>query len=222
MEMKRLTIVITILAIAIGVGLGLWSPPAESPKPVAKQSPAPSAQGANPFAFVPGQSPSFGNMMAKVVVTEWLDPECEGCRAMHSILTKIMADYSDRVHFVLRYMPLHKNSLYASAVLEEARELGKFNEALEILFEKQPEWEDHRDPRPELIPAYLHSLGIPKEKLERSYVIQKHSAKIKRDEDDGIKAGVGGTPTFFVNGQKVAVLSDEALRRAVDAALAKR
>ena len=74
-------------------------------------------------------------------------------------------------------MPLHKNSLYAAAVLEEARELGKFEEALEILFEKQPEWGSHRDPRPELIPAYLQPLGIPSEKLERSYVEQKHAAK---------------------------------------------
>ena len=220
--MKRLTIVIAVLAIAIGVGFGLLSPPAENPKPIAKQSPAPSKQGASPFALVPGQSPSYGNMMARVIVHEWLDPECEGCRAMHPVFEKVVTDYSDRVHFVLRYMPLHKNSLYASAVLEEARELGKFKEALDILCEKQPEWGSHRDPRPELIPTYLEPLGIPKEKLERSYVVQKHGAKIKRDEDDGVRAGVGGTPSFFVNGQKVPTLSEEALRRAIDAALAKR
>jgi protein-disulfide isomerase len=97
--------------------------------------------------------------------------------------------------------------------------MGKFKEALEILFEKQPEWGSHRDPRPDLIPSYLVPLGIPKEKLERSYVIQKHGAKIKRDEDDGVSAGVGGTPTLFVNGQKVSVLSEEALRKAIDTAL---
>jgi hypothetical protein len=51
-----------------------------------------------------------------------------------------VANYADRPLFVVRYMPSHKNSLYAAAVLEEARQQGKFNEALDILFEKQPEW----------------------------------------------------------------------------------
>lgn len=217
--MKFLVAVIAIMAIAAGIGFGLWSRPAEGPQPVAQQSPAPAKPAASPFAFVPGQSPSMGNMMARVVVHEWLDPECEGCRAMHPIFEKIVADYSDRAHFVIRYMPLHKNSLYAASVLEEARELGKFEQALDILFERQPEWGSHRNPRPELIPTYLEPLGIPKEKLERSYVIDKHGAKIKRDEDDALRAGVTGTPTFFVNGRKVTALSEEALRRAIESAL---
>jgi protein-disulfide isomerase len=220
--MKLLTAIILFLAIAAGIGFSLWSGPGEGPQPVARQSPVPAKPLSSPFAFVPGESPSFGNLMARVVVTEWLDPECEGCRAMHPIFEKIVASYSDRALFVVRYMPLHKNSLYAASVLEEARELGKFEEALDILFEKQPEWGNHRNPRPELIPTYLEPLGIPKEKLERSYVVQKHGAKVKRDEDDAVRAGVTGTPSFFVNGQKVPTLSEEALRRAIEGALLKK
>ena len=153
------------------------------------------------------------------MVVEWFDPECEGCRAIHPVFSKIMADYSDRVHFVLRYMPFHSNSLYAASVLEEARELGKFKEALNLIFEKQPEWGSHRIPRPDLIPIYLATLGIPKEKLDRSYVIQKHGSKIKQDEDDGLKAGVTGTPTFFINGQQLSDLREESLRAAINRAL---
>ena len=219
--MKRTLVIIAIVAIAAGIGFGLWPRTAESPQQVA-QSPTPAAPTANPFAFVPGESPSYGNMMARVVVHEWLDPECEGCRAMHPIFKEVVAEYSNRVHFVVRYMPLHKNSLYASAALEEARELGKFNEALDILFEKQPEWGSHRNPKPELIPTYLEPLGIPRQKLERSYLIQKHGARIKRDEDDGVRAGVTGTPSFFVNGRKVQTLSEEALRRAIEAPLLQK
>lgn len=220
--MKVAIAVVVIVAVALGLGIGIWSQPAEPPPPAAQSSSAPTPPATSPFAFVPGESPSYGNMMARVSVHEWLDPECEGCRAMHPIFKKIVTDYSDRVHFVVRYMPLHKNSLYASAVLEEARELGKFKEALDILFEKQPEWGSHRDPQPELIPAYLEPLGIPKEKLERSYVVQKHGAKIKRDEDDGVRAEVTGTPSFFVNGRKVPTLSEDALRRAIETALLQK
>ena len=203
------------------MGFGLWSRTADSPQPIA-QPPVPAKPTTSPFAFVPGQSASYGNLMARVVMHEWLDPECEGCRAMHPIFKRIVADYSDRVLFVVRYMPLHKNSLYAASVLEEARELGKFAEALEILFEKQPEWGSHRDPRPELIPTYLGPLGIPEEKVERSYVVQKHGAKVKRDEDDAVRAGVTGTPTFFVNGQKVPKLSEEAIRAEIEKALLRK
>jgi protein-disulfide isomerase len=218
--MKRTIAIVVVVAVALGVGI--WSRTNDSPPPSAQPAPPPAKPVASPFAFTPGESPSYGNMMARVIVHEWLDPECEGCRAMHPIFEKIVADYSDRVHFVVRYMPLHKNSLYASAVLEEARELGKFKEALDILFEKQPEWGDHRNPRPELIPTYLQQMGIPKEKLERTYVVQKHGAKIKRDEDAAVRAGVTGTPSFFVNGQKVAALSEQALRREIDLALARK
>jgi protein-disulfide isomerase len=52
-----------------------------------------------------------------------------------------------------------------------------------------------------------------------AYVIQKHGAKIKRDEDDAVRVGVTGTPSFFVNGQKVSPLSAEGLRRALETAL---
>ena len=116
-------------------------------------------------------------------------------------------------------MPFHKNSLYAAAVLEEAWELGKFKEALSIMFQRQPEWARHGAPRPDLIPVLLEPLGIPKEKLERTYVIQKHSAKITLDEEDRLKVGVRATPTFFVNGELLSELGDEPLRAAINKAL---
>jgi protein-disulfide isomerase len=220
--MKPVIAVAVVVIVALGVGAGIGFRTTDSSSPAAQTAPSPAKPAPSPFAFAPGESPSFGNMMARVIVHEWLDPECEGCRAMHPIFKQVVADYSGRVHFVVRYMPLHKNSLYASAVLEEARELGKFKEALDVLFEKQPEWGDHRNPRPDLIPTYLEPLGIPQDKLERSYVVQKHGAKIKRDEDAAVRAGVTGTPSFFVNGQKVVTLNEQALRREIDLALARK
>ena len=213
--MKTRTLVVGSIALVIGVVVALlyYSQSSQKDVPLGKQGPTSN--------FAVGNSPTFGNMMSRVVVVEWFDPECEGCRAIHPVFEKIIADYSSRVHFVLRYMPFHGNSLYAASVLEEARELGKFKEALDILFEKQPEWASHRAPRPDLIPTYLEKLGIPKEKLERSYVIQKHGATIKRDEDEGLKAGVRATPTFFVNGQPLSELGERPLRAAIDRALSQ-
>ena len=214
--MKARTWVVGSIALVIGavVAFFYFSQPSQKEAPAAQQGPSTSN-------FAVKNSPAFGNMMSRVVVVEWFDPECEGCRAVHPGFEKIISDYSSRVYFVLRYMPFHSNSMYAASVLEEARELGKFKEALDIIFEKQPEWGSHHAPRPDLIPSYLEKLGIPKEKLERSYVIQKHGAKIKLDEEDGLKAGVRATPTFFVNGQPLPELGDKQLRAAIDRALSQ-
>ena len=167
-------------------------------------------------SFVRPHSLSYGNTMSRVTVVEWFDPECESCRELHPSFKKIIEDYKDRVRFVLRYMPFHPGSMYAASVLEEARELGKFDKALDILFEKQPEWGNHHQPRPDLIPGYLSHLGIPAEKLEREYVIKKHGEKIRLDQVDGQAVGVNGTPTFFVNQRPLTELGDMPLRQAIE------
>ncbi len=225
MNTKAVVIGSCVAAIAALIALSLYLKPAANGVSAQRQSPVQGAaqkKSADTSRFVRWHSPAFGNRSSRVTVVEWFDPECEGCRAIHPAFSKIMSEYSDRVHFVLRYMPFHSNSLYVSAVLEETRELGKFKEALDIIFEKQPEWASHRAPRPDLIPTYLAKLGIPQEKLERSYVIQKHGAKIKMDEDDGLNVGVRSTPTFFVNGQPLAELGEEPLRDAINKALDQR
>ena len=210
--MKNKLFVLGALGIAVFAFIFLKALPE---RPVASQSkPPPPAS-----VFVRSHNPVFGNALGRVTVVEWFDPECESCRMIHPTFKKIVNDYKDRVRFVLRYMPYHGNSMYAASALEEARELGKFDEALDLLFEKQPEWGDHHQPRPELIPDYLASLGIPREKLEKEYLLKKHSEKIRLDESDGNAAGVRGTPTFFINERMVPALGEEPLRAAIDEAL---
>lgn len=171
--------------------------------------------------FVRPHSRRQGNSMARVTVVEWLDPECESCRSMHLVVKKMIAEYSKQVLFVTRYMPYHSGSMYAASVLEEAGELGKFEEALDILFEKQPEWGSHEKPNPELIPSYLAKIGIPKESLSKEIIVPKHESKILTDKADGEKVGVSGTPSFFVNQQAVQELGEAPLRAAIEAELAK-
>jgi protein-disulfide isomerase len=171
-------------------------------------------------AFIRPHSPRFGNSMGRVTVVEWLDPECEACRAMHPIVKGIISDYGDRVLFVIRYMPYHQGSMFAASALEEAREFGKFEEALSILFDKQPEWGNHQRPRPDLIPAYLIKLGIPADRLDREKVIAKHSEKIRLDQEDGNRVGIQGTPSFFVNEKPLKGLGDDQLRAAIEQELA--
>ena len=211
--MKNKTFVVGAIGAVVLAFFGLKFFNQPTPPTEATLSAAPSEY------FVRPHSPSLGNSLARVTVVEWFDPECESCRAIHPVVKQIVSDYGNTVHFVLRYMPYHPGSMFAASAIEEARELGKFEEALDLLFEKQPEWGDHHQPRPELIPTYLTALGIPKDRLGMEYLLKKHGDKIRIDEADGKMVGVQATPTFFVNGQIVDELGDKPLRTAIDAAL---
>lgn len=148
-------------------------------------------------------SPIKGSETAPVTIVEFLDPECEACSAMHPIMKRILSVYEGKVRLVIRYMPLHRNSMYAAAALEEARQLNKYDEAIDVLFESQPTWGSHQDPRPDLIPTFLEQLGISKESLKPEVVIPKYRERIEMDHNDGKLAGVKATPTFFVNGLRL-------------------
>jgi protein-disulfide isomerase len=185
-------------------------------------APSQNASASNAELLVRPHSPSKGPETAPVTVVEFLDPECEACRAMHPIVRKLAADYGDRVRWVVRYVPLHANSLLASSSIEEARELGKHEQALDLLFEGQPTWGDHQDPRPDRIATILGSLGVPAEKLQPDTVISKHRWKVDQDKADAVALGIRGTPSFFVNGVQVTQLGYAPLKQAIDAALARR
>jgi protein-disulfide isomerase len=164
-------------------------------------------------------SPTKGSDSAPVTIVEFLDPECESCRAMHPIVNDVLGQYKDRVRLVIRYMPFHQGSVLAAASLEEARELGKYDEALQLLFERQPTWGSHQEPRPELIATYLAELGIDPARLQPDYVVPKHLWKIERDQADGRALGVRGTPEFFVNGVRLPELGYRPLKQAIEIAL---
>ena len=224
--MKNKWFVFGVLGFSIAMFAMFWMQKAQQPasdvSPIRQtETAAVSGKDANlSAAFIRPHSPRFGNGMGRVTVVEWLDPECESCRVMHPIVKGIISDYGDRVLFVIRYMPYHQGSMYAASVLEEAREFGKFEEALSILFDKQPEWGNHQQPRPDLIPSYLSDLGIPADRLHRETVIAKHSGKIHIDQEDGNRVGVQGTPTFFVNEKPLKDLGEQALRAAIERELA--
>lgn len=167
-------------------------------------------------------SPTLGPKNAPVVVVEFLDPECEACRSMHPIVKQLLAEYEGRVRYVLRYRPLHTNSGYAALALEAAREQGKYWEMLDILFEKQPIWGSHQNPRPDLIPEYARELGLDMGSYERFVNSPANQKPINQDNNDGIALGVRGTPAFFINGRRLRELGAVQLRDAIREGLGLR
>ncbi|MEB2346540.1 MAG: thioredoxin domain-containing protein [Deltaproteobacteria bacterium] len=217
---KEVALVIGIALIAVAAwlfGARLYRGAQEERRPAAAaESPA-----VDPALLVHPDSPSKGPRGAKVTIVEFLDPECEACRAMYPYVNRVLAEQDGRVRLVVRYLPLHANSMQAMAALEAAGEQGRYWEMLDALFANQPVWGDHRSPRPELIPSYARQIGLDMAAFQASYEGIKHRAKIERDRGDAEQLGVRGTPSFFVNGRLLPELGYEPLRALVAEELAK-
>ena len=214
MKSNKVFLLVAILVVFAGfVALAVLN------RPSAPQTNAPGA--VNNELLVRSYSPVKGKPDAPVTVVEFLDPECESCRAMHPIVLKLLEEYDGKIKVVIRYMPFHGNSRFAAAALEEAREQGKFDQALDALFERQPEWGDHHNPNPDLIVTILEGVGVNKNMLGRTHLLTKHGSKIEQDNQDGTQLGVRGTPTFFVNGVMLENIGYGPVKEAIEKALAK-
>lgn len=175
-------------------------------------------------------SPTLGPADAKVTLVEFYDPECESCAAFHPVVKKILKDYEGRIRLVARYMPLHPNSLSAATFTEAAGEQGKYWQAQELLFQKQPEWGTKHGPAAASQPApninvlfqrYAEELGLDLAKAAAAVQENRYAAKIDRDKKDGQALGVRRTPTFFVNGRELVRFGETDLRQLIEQEMQK-
>lgn len=183
----------------------------------------------NPEQLVRPDSPVLGPADAKITLVEFYDPECESCAAFAPTVKKILKDYDGKIRLVARYMPLHPNSLTAATFTEAAGEQGKYWQAQEMLFVKQPEWGTKHGGTPDpkapsinqLFDKYARELGLDLDKAAAAVKDRRFDAKIERDRKDGQALGVRRTPTFFVNGRELARFGELDLRELIEEELKK-
>jgi protein-disulfide isomerase len=170
-------------------------------------------------ALVRPDSAALGPADAPVTIVEFYDPECESCSAFHDSIKKVFNEYKDKTRLVARIMPLHPNSLLAATFIELAGEKGKYWEAQEFVFRKQPEWGTvHGSPAtaqpdaPALFEKYAVEFGLDLAEFKSALNENRFSEKFRRDMEDGRSLGVSKTPTIFVNGRPLMRLSEPDLR----------
>lgn len=138
-----------------------------------------------------------GNESAPITLVEYGDYECPYCGAAYLIVKRIQKHFGDRLRFVFRNFPLvesHPHAGIAAITAEFAATKNKFWEMHDLLYENQESLEES-----DLI-NYAESLDLPATELRAAIEKELFVDKIKNDFMGGIRSGVNGTPTFFING----------------------
>jgi protein-disulfide isomerase len=158
--------------------------------------------------------PARGDVNAAVTVVEFTDFQCPACAAMQPVLEEVLQSYGNKVRFVIRDFPLnqHENARKAAEAANAANAQGKFFEYTAVLFKNQKALD---------IPSlkkYASELGLNRARFDAELDRGVYAAEIKKDIEDGEMYGIGSTPTIFVNGIQLRILSAEGLREAIERA----
>jgi len=140
---------------------------------------------------------SLGPSNAPVTLVEYGDFECPFCRRAHPMIQGMRRYMGDNLRFVFRNFPLaeaHPHARHAAESAEAAGAQGKFWEMHDILFQNQDALEDE-----DLI-MYAARIGIDFQRVSQELAAGTYTRKVRDDFRGGVRSGVNGTPTFFING----------------------
>ena len=134
---------------------------------------------------------------AAVTLIEYGDYECPYCGAGDTMVQELQKHFPGRLRSVFRHFPLyevHPNAEAAAQGAELAAAHGRFWEMHESLYQNQ-----ERLGLP-LLFELAQDLGLPEAELRRVLDTGEYASKICDEARGGVRSGVNGTPTFFING----------------------
>jgi protein-disulfide isomerase len=135
---------------------------------------------------------------APVTLVEYGDYECPFCGEAYYVLKDVQQTMGDRLLFVFRNFPIsesHPHAVHAAEFAEEAGRQGVFWPAHDMLYENQDALGDDN------LRDYGQRLGLDVSALRESFR-GRFTEKIRRDFLGGVRSGVNGTPTLFINGRR--------------------
>jgi protein-disulfide isomerase len=133
---------------------------------------------------------------------------------MHPILEEVLRSYGDKVRLVVRDYPLnqHEFARKAAEAANAANAQGKYFEYISLLYKNQKALD---------VPSlkkYATQVGLNRVRFDAALDRGVYAAEIKKDIEAGEIYGVGSTPTLFINGVHLRVLTADGLREAIDRA----
>jgi protein-disulfide isomerase len=136
---------------------------------------------------------------AAVTLVEYGDYECPYCGAAYPIIKDVQARMGERLRFVFRNFPIsttHPHAEQAAEAAEAAAVQGRFWQMHDLLYENQRRLSE-QDLR-----GYAETLGLDVERFARELADHTHAERVHEDFMSGVRSGVNGTPTFYVNGTR--------------------
>lgn len=140
----------------------------------------------------------IGRQDARVKMVEYADYECEHCRLVYHNIVQLQERLGDDFCYVYRHLPistLHPHAQLAAEAAEAAGAQGKFWEMHDALYL-------HEGLEREDILGYAAEIGLDLDQFQRDLEENKFADKVREDFNSGIRSGVNGTPTFFINGER--------------------
>jgi protein-disulfide isomerase len=139
-----------------------------------------------------------GDADAPVTLVEYGDFECPYCGAMYGVIKAVQHAMGPELRFVFRQFPLtdmHPHALHAAQLSEAAAVIGKFWDAHDVLYENQAALSDRA------LTQYAAQLELGGHELQNAYG-GSYDDRIQKDFESGLRSGVNGTPTLFINGRR--------------------
>ncbi len=140
-----------------------------------------------------------GRAGAPVTLVEYGDYQCPYCGAAYPEVKRLQKALGKRLRFVFRNFPLtqaHPYALIAAEAAEAAALHGKFWQMHDLIYENQADLE------PDILPAWAEKVGLDLDEFGTAIQQGGVSKRIKEDRMSGIRSGVNGTPSFFINGTR--------------------
>ncbi len=138
-----------------------------------------------------------GPATAAVTLVQYGDYECPYCGEAYPIIKEVQGRMGERLRFVFRNFPIstsHPHAGQAAEAAEAAAAQGRFWEMHDLLYENQQRLRD------EDLRAYAEQLGLDVERFDKEMVEHAYAARVHEDFMNGVRSGVNGTPTFYING----------------------
>jgi protein-disulfide isomerase len=140
-----------------------------------------------------------GSPDARVTLLEYGDYECPYCGAAYPIVKEVQAEMGDKLRFVFRNFPIstsHPHAELAAEAAEAAAAQGRFWEMHDYLYEHQRHLEG-----PDLH-RYAEEVGLDVATFDDALATHAQEQRVREDFMSGVRSGVNGTPTFYINGRR--------------------
>lgn len=148
---------------------------------------------------------SKGPADAAVTLIEYSDFQCPACAAYQPLIERLTKEFPNDVRFVYRHFPLrsiHANAQLAAQSTEAADKQGKFWEMHDALFSTQREWSVISNPKNFFV-ELAESIDLDRNQFENDLDSADAIQAINDDFNHGTRSNVQGTPSLYLNGQKI-------------------